>query len=448
MKVFFYTILFLMGCHLSARAQSKPAVIVLTDIGGGTDDEQSLVRFLLYADLLDIKAICATSRLGHGHDTKPEIIQKQVEAYRQVYPNLKLHSAGYPTPDYLASIIKNGQGDPSRFGEGHDTEASDYLIEVVDRTPAGSLVHVAIWGGQRELAQALWKVQQTRPKDEVAAFCRKMQVHAIGDQDKHRDWILNFKEIRYLASGFMFPGNFGLREVAVFRGMYMTGDLSRQSSDWVKKHIHGHGALSDCYQLHGHGTDGMKEGDTPSFLNLISNGLNVPDRPDWGGWGGRFRLLNGCLYIDAQDFLEGTLNERHTVARWRPAFQNDFRARVAWCVEPYGKANHSPKVVVNGSAAGAPLEVRAGPGEKLSFDATGTSDPDGHALAYRWFVYTELSGGLACATIKSTSGGKRSTFQVPAAVPGNQIHLILEVSDNGTPSLTSYQRIIIQVDQK
>ena len=32
----------------------------------------------------------------------------------------------------------------------------------------------------------------------------------------------------------------------------------------------------------------IMEGDTPSFLGLIDNGLNAYRRPDWGGWGGRY----------------------------------------------------------------------------------------------------------------------------------------------------------------
>jgi hypothetical protein len=425
-------------------ANEKPKLIILTDIGGDTDDEQSMVRLLLYSDMLDIKAFCITSRLGHGQDTKPEIMYNQIEAYRQVYPNLKLHSDGFPSPDYLRSIVKNGQGDHTKFGQGYDTEASEYIIKVVDE--AHSTVHIPIWGGSRELAQALWKVQNTRNKEQLAAFCKKIQVHAIGDQDRHRDWIINnFRDVRFLANGFVFTGSFGIREITVFRGMYMTGDVSMQNGEWVRKNIHGHGPLSDSYQLHGHGTDGMKEGDTPSFLGLIHNGLNVPENPEWGGWGGRFRHLNHSLYIDAQDFLNGTLNERHTVSRWRPAFQNDFMARVKWCVEPYDKANHNPVAVVNGSSDRLPLVVNAKPGERLLFDASQSNDPDGNSLSWHWFFYDEVSNS-ECTELKLLSGGKRCRVTLPRHLSGRSIHLILEVKDNGSPVLSSYKRVIINIE--
>lgn len=104
--------------------QQKPEVIVLTDIGGDTDDEQSLVRFLYYADQFEIKAICATSRLGHGQDTKPELIKGHLDAYKTIYPNLMLHSKEYPHPDGLMLVVKNGRGNSEAIGEGFDSEAS------------------------------------------------------------------------------------------------------------------------------------------------------------------------------------------------------------------------------------------------------------------------------------------------------------------------------------
>jgi hypothetical protein len=130
MKNLIAVIFFLLPVLLT-YPQEKPAIIVLTDTGGDTDDEQSMVRFLLYSDMLDVRAICITSRMGHGQDIKPEIVYDQIEAYRSVYPNLLLHSDGYPGPDYLRSVVKYGQGDHASFGQGYDAEASGYIIKVV-----------------------------------------------------------------------------------------------------------------------------------------------------------------------------------------------------------------------------------------------------------------------------------------------------------------------------
>ena len=39
-----------------------------------------------------------------------------------------------------------------------------------------------------------------------------------------------------------------------------------------------------------------------------------------------------------------------------------------------------------------------------------------------------------------------TTLQVPAdAAPGSTIHLILEATDDGTPALTRYQRVVVTV---
>ncbi|MGF1587191.1 MAG: nucleoside hydrolase-like domain-containing protein [Bacteroidales bacterium] len=445
MKNLIAVIFFLLPVLLT-YPQEKPAIIVLTDTGGDTDDEQSMVRFLLYSDMLDVRAICITSRMGHGQDIKPEIVYNQIEAYRSVYPNLLLHSQGYPTPDYLLSIVKYGQGDHASFGKGYDTEASGYIIQVIDESDV--TVHVAVWGGLRELAQALWKVKETRTQEQVDEFCRKILVHDINDQDHHRDWITgNFPAIRFIANGYNKTGSiWGVRELATFRGMYMTGDVSMQDGDWVRKNVHGHGPLSDTYQLHGHGTDGMKEGDTPTFLGLICNGLNAAERPDWGGWGGRYRILRNNLYIDAPDFLNGKMNERHTVSRWRPAFQNDFMARLKWCVEPYGKVNRNPVAAVNGMAEKSPIFINAAPGQELVFDASESYDPDGDELSFNWFFYYEIYFP-GCAVFTVSSDGSICTVKVPESTGDENLHLILEVTDNNSPSLTGYKRIIINVTE-
>lgn len=422
-------------------AQDKPPVIVLTDIGGDPDDQQSLVRFLLYSNEYDVKAICATSSLGHGQEVHTRIIKDQVTAYGKVYPNLIANAKGFPSPEYLQSVVFAGQGNQFDFGKGFDTDASNQIIKIVEASDKP--VNILIWGGQRELAQALWKVRETQSKEQLASFCKKIQVYAIGDQDDHEQWILkNFRDVGFVSIGYA-----EIRNTSTFRGMYVTGNTSLQDSNWVKTNVYGHGPLSEHYPLNGAAVNGMKEGDTPSFLNFIQNGLNFYQHPEWGGWGGRYRKVKALsffgLFIDAPDLLDGTLNERHSVSRWRPDFQRDFMARLDWCIKPYDKANHNPIVVVNGSMGHPPLYINAKRGERVEFNAGKSTDPDGDQLSYHWFIYDEISGTLGqCMELKTSKG--KCSFRVPE-ISGDTIHLILAVRDNGIPSLTTYKRMIIQI---
>jgi len=215
--------------------------------------------------------------------------------------------------------------------------------------------------------------------------------------------------------------------------------------DWVKTYIYTSGALGKCYPLNGAGTNGMKEGDSPSFLGLIHNGLNFPEHPEWGGWGGRYRKMKENLYIDTQDFLNGTLNERHTVSRWRPAFQRDFMARLAWSVNSRENANHNPVPVVNHSTGLSPLRCKAKAGSKMLFDASESSDPDGDHLSYRWYFYHEIHF-VEDIQLKSLGNGGKCRVHIPKHCSGQTVHLICEITDDGFPPLSAYKRIIIQTE--
>lgn len=102
LKHIFFFLLFLGPLSPPAQAQAqKPRVLVLTNIGGDPNDQQSLVRFILYANELDLEGLCATSRLEHGQDTKPKLIRVHLRTYGQVLPNLRLHDEGYQSAEEL-----------------------------------------------------------------------------------------------------------------------------------------------------------------------------------------------------------------------------------------------------------------------------------------------------------------------------------------------------------
>ena len=130
------------------------------------------------------------------------------------------------------------------------------------------------------------------------------------------------------------------------------------------------------------------------------------------------------------------------VHRWRPAFQNDFAARMDWSIKSFRAANHHPHVVVNGKHGKGIVHVNANPGSSIRLSAAGTTDPDGDRLSYKWWVYEGVGTYGGRAGISGASS-QSASVSVPGAARGKTIHVILEVSDSGAPKLTSYRRVVI-----
>ncbi len=435
----------------AAAAESRPRLLVLTDIGGDPDDQQSMIRLMLYANEFDIEGLIASASGTPGElkekVTKPELIREIIDAYGEVRPKLTQHAKGYPTKDELLALVKSGNPNRGKeaVGEGKDTEGSRWIIAMADQKDSRPL-NISIWGGQTDLAQALWRVRQDRGAAGLKTFISKLRIYDINDQDKIVDWVwAEFPGMWYILASAPKGKD---KRTGAYRGVYLGGDESLTSADWINAHVkENHGPLGALYPMktytapNPHKT--MKEGDTPSWFYFLPNGLGDATHPESGGWGGRFKIETDSIYRDAADSLDGITEPRIGVSRWRPAFQNDFAARMDWCVNDFDKANHAPKVVVNKSKGSQSLRLTAKAGSSLKLDAAGTADPDDDIILYKWWIYPEPST-LAGAKIEKANKAQAKLVVPPTKTHGD-IHIILEVTDSGTPALTSYRRVIVSV---
>jgi hypothetical protein len=269
-------------------------------------------------------------------------------------------------------------------------------------------------------------------------------------------------------------------------------DFTTFTKDWVDANIRRKGPLGKLYPY----PCCIHEGDTPSFLGLIDNGLASAMSPTFGGWGGRYvwRQFSGESrpnWTQGGDAYPGRDSSRDTVVgadgktytsdqatvwRWREAFQHDFAARMSWTVEDPAHANHNPIVVVNGQTGKAPIAIEAQVGVPVVLDASATSDPDGTTLEFNWFYYPEAGTGIpsrpvfAGGLVPVGGGGAPGEGGIPSAPAGlrdvpprvvldysnrarvtvtpkvaGTAHVIVAVTDGGSPRLTSYRRVVFDI---
>ncbi|MBL9207834.1 MAG: DUF1593 domain-containing protein [Opitutaceae bacterium] len=467
-----HAFLLLLACCLPLLASAaKPRVFVLTDIENEPDDAMSLVRYLTYANHFETEGLVATTSIHQRNHVAPQRIRQIVTAYGKVRDNLELHEPGFPTGEHLLALVTEGLPVYGLLGvgEGKDSSGSEALIRALDRDDSRPL-WVPVWGGPSVLAQALAKLRSTRAPEQLARAVAKLRVYAISDQDDSGPWLRKeFPGLFYIVSpGFSAGGAYHHATWSGISGDYFHArcpgaDFTLVTNEWLDRNIRKKGPLGAEYPH----WEYLMEGDTPSFLNLIDNGLNHSEHPDWGGWGGRYELYTPRpqkwhlvpetrpIWTDADDEVMGADGRWHdtnhaTIWRWREAYQNDFAARMDWTVKPYKEANHPP-VPKLGHAA----RLTAKPGERVDLSAEGTGDPDGDAVSYVWFYYNE-AGTFPLSSARSGQpleikayDQPKAWFVVPTArvmAPGTgQMHIILAVTDHGSPRLTRYQRVIVDV---
>lgn len=328
---------------MPSSPKARPRVVVLTDfppvdvipIGAGNgppekrsdpDDVQSMVRFLLYANEFDVEGLVASAGTLANIARKQNILD-MLDLYGKVDDTLRRHDPRFPTARELKSVTWEGlsgtYGKPAGevFGPGKETEASTAIIKQVDR-PDPRPIWFCVWGGPADLAQALWTVKETRTSAELARFVSKLRVYLIGKQDGSAQWLLD-----------TFPDMFIILSERNYMGMFWDArgaDPKLADLAWLDANIrNGRGPLAAAYPRSGVNpkTPGVQEGDTPSFLHLVSGlrGVNDPEKPDQDGWGGKFRRVDAKRNHWIDDPAGGA-----TVYRWRDEVQKDFARRAEW----------------------------------------------------------------------------------------------------------------------
>jgi len=495
-KWLFLCVLILPGQFSDAKnpATPKPRTIVTSD--GEVDDMDSFIRMLLYTNEFKVEGLVYSSSMWHykgdGNGTlftsempmtakmygaKTDLrwvgttwMSELIDKYAVAYPNLVQHDPLYPTPEYLKSIIRVGnidfEGEMSK-----DTEGSDFIKKILldnNNHP----VYVQMWGGTNTLARALKSIEdQYKGTPDWSSVYKKVSektiLYIILDQDAtYKKYVaVNWPDVKVIYNGKQFwcLAYGGVRTFPDQLKPYLSGD-------WFLRNIlKGHGPLLETYYLWGDGRqitgdsehnqgsatemkkagrqkyDFLSEGDSPSYFHLIDFGLNSTGNPSYGGLGGRFvqSAENKKLWEDVKtvtDLNPYTQKQDPSFpqVRWFDVLQNDFAARADWCMKKYAEANHAPVVTVERSL------IQAKAGEKLILKGS-ASDPDQNTLSYKWWQYVEA--GTYPTVVSILNGDQQNaTIEIPAdTIQEQTLHFILEVSDDGSPRLTRFQRIIVQI---
>lgn len=498
----------------------KPRIIITAD--PELDDNNSLIRFLLYSNDLDIEGLIYASSGFHwkgdgkgtkwfvpgreyarfGLDTCPcvswrwakneRFIDDIVEAYEKSYPNLKVHDPEFPAPPELKAKIRFGNidfdGDISKNTPGSD------LIKSVMLDDKPGPVFITAWGGQSTIARALKSIQEqfentTQWEAIKKKVSRKIVLLPSGDQDDTYAIYIRPSwpgiEYRQFSAGpnYSYGAQLGAKPED---SVYLT-------ASWMKENISDRGSLGSLYRVWGDGKQMVKgdimdyfgiaghtgeelkkmgyivwmpvqpkgswlgEGDDHTFMNMLGNGLRAYEAGYYGGWGGResgreaqnFSFPSDSSGNTSADAMANTLSSMNSQISknakeiaypdFFPQAQRDFAARMKWSVtSQYANANHQPVVRVEG-----PLMILASPGQKIRLNGS-VSDPDKNKVSITWWQF--LVGSYPGKVDISNPNTATTEVTIPKdAADGQTIHLILQATDDGTPSLTSYQRVIVSV---
>lgn len=453
--------------NVTVTKTQRPRCIITQD--AEVDDMNSLIHVLLYSNEVDIQGIVQSSSKFHWKGvagqkeekyTKPyrwpgtEWMQKYLNAYQKVYPNLKKHDKSYPAPAYLKSVTKVGnigyKGEMDSATEGSEL-IKKTILDNDERT-----LYLLAWGGTNTISRALKDIEKeykgTKQWDAIRKkIINKVVIPACGEQDEtYSEYIAEeWPEIKFMSCS----------QMSSYAYMWRTQpeDSSKKTlyADFMLKNlIRKHGALLDNYVTWGDGTyldgeepgsqfgtnedlldsldwwggfnpvqkyqryDFLSEGDSPTFFMLLDTGLITLEDVTNGGFSGRYAKADKKnskgqevnYWSPVKDtYVKEDGNTMQVESSWKyiDDIQNDFAARADWCiVNDYAKANHAPKVSVTEGT-----DIKASAGETLKLHAIAT-DPDDDYVTVSWSEYTDASTTETALTLKGAASDTIS-FKIP-----------------------------------
>ncbi len=457
------TMLVLLSMVISASAMAaplKPRVVVLTDISRWEpDDHESLIRLLAHADMFEIEGLIISTGYSIKTLTKsPEkyfinIAHHVIDAYEKDLPNLMKRSGqsghrfdgaqqelGYwPSAEYLRSRTMFGSLNRGKkfIGDDNDSPGSNHIIKLADENDPRP-IWVTVWGGGNTVAQSIYRVKRDRSAKQFKTFLGKIRVYAITDQDRAYP-VSVFKSHSYSArSSHSYSAHGWMREQAGEDLLFIWDESAwkahnstgKRNWDQYAAHIQGRGHMGSQYPKYRYGV----EGDTPSFLYLMPNGLNDPDEPAQCSWGGTFKG-------DESNLWQPSSSCRSFFGRFYSAAFNNFAARMDWAKD--GAGNRNPVIVLDGDDGIGVMTKKPKRGATVTLDASQTSDPDGDKLIFKWWIQSD-AGNYPGKVSLSNRNSNVLTVKVPHDSAGKRIHVICEVIDDGEHNLSAYRRIIIE----
>lgn len=313
-------------------------VLVSTDLGGDPDDTQSLIHLLHYSDVLKIEGILSTA--GPGSTPQAENVRHWVR--RVDLDHLRRRGyTGLMGEAQALGLVKQGATSARAPGPGGETEGSRWLVRralAPDPEGRGRPLWVLAWGSLTDVAQAL---------HDAPAIADRIRIYTVGSSNTEndpdsRDYVFDGMQDRWPHLWWIENGVMPKLSHDTFRGCYLGGD---QSGEWgnrafVERNIRGHGTihggefaekLGDAFPLATWPEGVLKEGDTPTFLYLLSpiiGGVGDVDDPTAESWGGQFRRPYPGRYPNYYADLDAPAEVcQATINRWRLGYLGDWKQR-------------------------------------------------------------------------------------------------------------------------